>query len=277
MIAEAKIKSDKIDADILSDLLRSNFLPTSYIPDQKTRSLREVLRHRMRLVSMRARLKNRLRDVLTKNNQHEQFTDITGIKAQAFLRALTLPPEFTLQRDDILSHIQFINTQIDSTNKILKTYAGSLPHTERLTSIEGIGIFSALVILAEIGDIHRFASPKKLVRYAGLCPGLHQNGNTCYSRPIPHDGNHYLRWIFTEVAHHAVRHPGPLKEFYTQLSRTKGSQKAIVAVARKILTGVFFVLKNDVPFNPVRRKRYSANLDKPAGETWPKKAEGTIG
>lgn len=267
MIADAKIKSDKIDANVLSDLLRTNFLPISYIPPQNIRALRESLRHRMRLVSMRARLKNQLRAVLIKNNCLESYADITGVKARQFVKELSLLPVFRLQCDDILAHIDFINKRVENTNAAIKIYAKEFKEVPRLTTVPGIGIFSALLILAEIGDINRFPSPKKLVSYAGLCPGLHQSGETCYSRSITHQGDKYLRWIMVEAAHHAIRHEGPLKDFYLSLSKTKGNQKAIVAVARKMLAGIYFVLKNDSSFNPVRRKNYKHHiekLDKPA-------------
>jgi transposase len=271
MIAESKIKSDKIDANILSDLLRTDFLPISYIPNQKIRTLREILRHRIRLVSARTQLKNRLRDILTKNNYQDSYTDITGIRARKFIEQLSLLPVFKIQCDDILDQIDFINKKIEKVNRIIKTYSQGFSEIERLTAIHGIGIFSALVLLAEIGDIHRFSSPKKLIRYAGLCPGLHQSGETYYHRPITNEGDRYLRWILSEAAQHAVRHQGPLKDFYLFLSKTKGKQKAIIAVARKMLTGIYFVLKDNKPFNPVRRKSYTnriINLDKPAVGTW---------
>jgi len=281
MIADAKIKSDKIDANVLADLLRSNFLPTSYIPGKETRELREILRHRIRLVTMRSGLKNRLRDILTKNNITDPYTDITGVKARQFIKELHLSPVFTIQRDDLLDQIDFINKKVENINRILKTYAEDYPEISRLTEIPGIGIFSALIVLAEIGDINRFPSPKKLVNYAGLCPGLHQSGNTCYNRPITNQGDKYLRWILTEAAFHAIRHPGPLKDFYTSLFKTKGCQRAIIAVSRKMLVGIYFVLKNNKPFNPVRRKKlskYNANLDKPGLGTWStKETVETIG
>lgn len=266
-IADAKIKSDKIDANILSDLLRADLLPTSYIPDQKTRGLREVLRHRMRLVAMRTQLKNRLRAVLIKNNCQESYGNIASSKAREFIERIPLSEVFRLQCDDILDHIDFVTAQVERINRRLKLYANDISEIERLTAIPGIGIFSALVLMAEIGDINRFPSPKKLVRYAGLCPGLHQSGDTRYTTSLVHEGDTYIRWIMVESALHAIRHPGPLREFYTALARGKGSQKAIVAVARKMLTGIYFVLKNNAPFNPVRKKSYSyANvaLDKPA-------------
>jgi len=271
-IADAKIKSDKIDANILSDLLRSDLLPTSYIPSQRIRELRELLRHRIRLVSNRTQLKNRIRDILTKNNCQESFADITGVKAKEFISRLSLAPVFMLQCKDLLEQIEFINKKIKCVDNLIRGHSKEFPDTAQLTKINGIGIFSALVLLAEVGDINRFGSPKKLVSYAGLSPGLHQTGETYYHRHITKQGSRYLRWILTEAAQHAVKRPGPLKDFYTSLSRKTGRQKAIVAVARKMLVGIYFVLKEHKPFDPVYRKRYShqnLNLDKPASRNWP--------
>lgn len=280
-IADAKIKSDKIDANVLSDLLRADLLPASYIPTQRIRELRELLRHRVRLVSNRTQLKNRIRDILTKNNCQESFTDITGLKAKEFINRLSLSPVFMLQYKDLLEQIDFINKKIKSVDILIRGYPKEFPDVDRLTEISGIGIFSALILLAEIGDINRFDSPKKLVSYAGLCPGLHQTGETYYHKHITKEGSRYLRWILTEAAQHAVRHPGSLKDFYMALSKKAGKQKAIVAVARKMLVGIYFVLKEHKPFDPVYRKKYSyqnVNLDKPACGNWPKKeAVGTIG
>lgn len=279
-IADARIKSDKIDAGILSDLLRADMIPESYIPDQRTRELREVLRHRMRLVSDRTQLKNRLRDVLTKNNCHESYADIAGAKARDFIDSLELKPVFKIQCNDILDHIDFIDNKIRSVNRLINKHAIEYTEVKRLTQIHGIGIFSALVLIAEIGDVTRFSSPQKLVKYAGLCPGLHQSGQTSYNTCITKEGNRYIRWVLCEAAQHAVRRPGALQDFYVSLAKTKGNQRAIVAVARKMLTGIYFVLKENRPFEPVRRKRYSYtvyNLDKPARQTGPIKVAGTIG
>jgi transposase len=266
-IADARIKSDKIDAGILSDLLRANLLPTSYIPPKGIRDLREILRHRMRLVRSRSVLKNRLRAILTKNNQLESFSDITGIKARQFMEELPLAGVYKIQIDDIFGQVDLLNKKIAKIGKILNTEAKNYPQVKLLTEISGIGVFTALLLIAQIGDINRFGSPKKLVRYVGLCPGLHQSGETSYNKSIVKDGDSYLRCALTESAQIAVRRPGALRDFFISLSKMKGHQKAIIAVARKMLTGIYFVLKEGKSFSPVRRKFY-LKLDKPAFVPW---------
>ena len=109
--------------------------------------------------------------------------------------------------------------------------------------IPGVGVLSAAILTAEIGDISRFTSSKQLVGYAGLAPGLYESGNTSHARGITHQGNRFLRWIVCEIAHQHIRKTGPLRDFYLRLKEKKGHGKAIVATGRKLLTLVFYVLK----------------------------------
>lgn len=257
MIAEAKIKSDKIDASILADLLRSNMLPTSYIPNSKIRELRELLRHRLRLVQRRSKLKLLLRDILTKCHYPDYFADISGQRARSYIEEYDLPPVFRLQCNDTLAQIDFLNDQISSVTQEIRKVASNFPEAERLQRLRGIGVFSSLLILAEIGDIKRFPSPKKLTAFAGLCPGLHQSGNVCYNRPITKEGSRYLRWVLCEAVFHTIKVPGPLRDFFYSLRKSKGVQKAVIATARKMLVGIYFVLHDNAEFNPVRKAQYS--------------------
>lgn len=256
-IADARIKSDKIDAGILADLLRSDMIPQSYIPPQEIRYLRELVRHRIRLVRRRSRLKLHVRDILTKCHFQDCFADIAGKTARRYLKEYDLPPVFRLQCDDTLHQIDFLEKQITKVNKIIKDSFSKTPEAQKLEKIRGLGVFSSLLIVSEIGNVNRFPSPKKLVRFAGLCPGLHQSGNTKYNKSITKEGSRYLRWVLCEAVFHAIKVPGPLREFFLSLKRTKGTQKAVIATARKMLVGIYYVLRDDAEFKPVRNKRYS--------------------
>lgn len=250
-IASARIKTDRFDAGILCDLLRSNMLPTSYVPPPAIRELRELLRHRMRLVRDRTKIKNRLTVLLAKTNQQVPGTDPFGVKGRTLLTKLPLPPMLAWQRDDGLVQLTYLNQQITRIDQQLRHLACEQSDVTRLTTIPGIGIFSALLILAEIGDIGRFPSAKQLVSYAGLAPGLYQSGGTRHGRGITRQGSRYLRWILVEISQHVIRHPGPLRQAYLRLARGKGHGKALVAVARKVLVGLYAVLHDDKPFCPI--------------------------
>lgn len=250
-IASAKVKTDKIDSSILSDLLRADLLPTSYVPPPPIRMAREIIRHRVRLVRDRAQIKNRVRAILIKiNHPVIGACDIASSKARAFLQTLPLPTMYVVPVEDSLLQLDCLTRQIKRLDKKLFEISKDFPIVERLTEIPGIGIFSALVIVAEIGDIHRFESWKKLAGFSGLVPGIHQSAETRYGKSITHLGSSYLRWVLVEAASTLIRHPGPLRAFYLRLSRAKGHGKAIVAVARKLLIGIYHVWKYNEPFSP---------------------------
>lgn len=251
-IASARIKTDRIDAGILCDLLRSDLLPTSYVPPLPVRALREILRHRMRLVHDRVQVKNRLTTVLTKVNLSAPGTDSFGVKGRQWLATVSLPPMLAWQRDDGLAQLASLTQQITRIDRELRRLARTEPQVPCLTAIPGIGIFSALLILAEIGDIARFPSAKQLVSYAGLAPGIYQSAGTRHGRGITRQGSRYLRWIMVEDAQHAIRRPGPLRVTYNRLRPGKGHGKALVAVARKLLVGIYAVLHDGETFCPAK-------------------------
>ena len=249
-IASARVKTDKIDAGVLSDLLRANLVPTSYVPPPAIRALREIVRHRIRLVKTRTQSKHAISAMLSKLNLTTGQTDTFGKKGRLFLKNLNLDESFKIQLEDQLAQIDFISERIKSTDRLLALKAKEIPEVIRLVKIPGIGIFSSLLILAEIGDIHRFDSPKKLASYSGLVPGIYQSASTRHTRGITRQGSRYLRWILVEASQQIIRYPGPLREFYLRLSKGKGHGKALVAVARKMLVGIYFVLKENKEFCP---------------------------
>jgi len=248
-IASARVKTDRIDAGVLCDLLRGDLLPTSYVPPPPIRALRELVRHRLRLVHDRTQVKNRLTTVLTKANLIAPGTDPFGVKGRAWLATVPLPPMLAWQREDGLAQLAGLTTQIQRVDRELARQAKLDPQVACLTAIPGIGVFSALLLLAEIGDITRFPSAKQLVSYAGLAPGVYQSAGTRHGRGITRQGSRYLRWILVEDAQHALRRPGPLRATYDRL-RSKGHGKALVAVARKLLVGIYAVLRDGQPFCP---------------------------
>lgn len=253
-IASARIKTDQIDAGVLCDLLRGDLLPTSYIPPAAIRELRELLRHRVRLVHDRTLGKNRLQAILTKLNHRVPCTDVFGKTGRAWLSTVALPAVFALQRDQLLAQIDHLTALVQQLDGRIRTLATTLPEARRLMAIPGLGAFSSLLIVAEVGEIRRFPSPKQLVSYAGLAPGVYASGQTHHGRGITRQGSRYLRWILCEAIKHLVRTPGPLQLTYQELRRAKGHGKATVACARKLLVGIFYVLRDGVPFAPVCRR-----------------------
>ena len=119
---------------------------------------------------------------------------------------------------------------------------------ELLLGFKGIDYYTAMIIVNEIGDINRFSSPRKLVSWAGLCPSVRQSGGRCRMGGITKQGNKWVRWALVQAAHQAARHDGRLKAFFERVAARRGVQKAIVAVARKMLVSIYYVLKRREPY-----------------------------
>jgi len=252
-IADAKVKNDRLDAEMLCNLLRADLIPQSYIPTGRIRHLRELTRQHVRLVQIRTRIKNQFHSLLTRLNLRpsERMTDVFGKKGREWLRQTPMPDAFEFQKEQLLDQLEYYNRLVyridQKIHKTLKDY----PEAKLLTAIPGIGALGAAMLIAEIGEIERFRFAKQLVGYAGIAPGLYESGKTSHSRGITHQGNRFLRWILCEMTQHHIRKPGPLRDFHLRLKDKKGYGKAIIATARKFLIQIFYVLKEQRNFCPI--------------------------
>jgi transposase len=242
LIAESKKKTDKVDAKVLADLARTNFLPTAYLPPDDIYELREIIRERIRLKKLSTSIKNRIHSIITKNGLKFERNLFTK-EGKELLKSLN--NKWINRYLRILSSIE---NEIKEIDKEIKDKCMENDDTLLLTTIPGIGYFSALLIYSEIGDINRFPNSKKLCSYAGLVPSLRQSGNKVITGKITKEGNRVLRWVLVQCAFVAVRNDQRFRKFFERIKRKKGTQKAIVATARKLLTIVYAVLKNKNPY-----------------------------
>lgn len=173
-IAEAKIKTDKISADILADLLRTGLLPQAYAPSRQTRDLKNILRHRMFYVRVQTMLKNRIYDIPDRHPdvllQAPDVSDLFGAAGMQWLCQTALSGEDNNLLISELELLRFLKEKISQTNITVKELARRDKRTGLLQSIPGIGPFFSVLILYEIDDVSRFRDEKKLCAYAGLVP-----------------------------------------------------------------------------------------------------------
>lgn len=250
-IASARVKTDKIDSTVLGHLLRTNLLPEAYIPDRETWLQRELLRHRASLVRLQTILKNKCHSILSKLNVQHDFSDLFGKAGLEFLKALELPEVFRLALDNYLSILSVVRERIKEITKEIDLRAKTNPQALRLASIPGIGYYSAMLILSEVGDISRFQSAKHLSSYAGLAPRVRSSGQRTFTGHITREGSPWLRWIMVEAAIHASNQSGPLGDYYHSQKARKGPKVARVACARKLLKHIYHMFsKNDK--NPIK-------------------------
>ena len=254
IIGEAKVKTDKIDSRILAQLLRADFLPTSYIASPRNRDEREWLRHRIYLVRLQTSIKMRIHCLIDKFNIRHSFTNLFCKNGMSFLKSLALPEHTQRSLQSLLDVYQAIHDELNEIRNEIMASAREDEDAKLLESIPGIGYFSALLLLKEMGTIERFSSPKRLVAYSGLAPGISSSGGKTRTKGITKEGNKYIRWILIQAASSVVRHKKDqrLMRLYRRVQYRRNTKIAKVAVAKEILTFVYFILKRREPYDPKR-------------------------
>jgi transposase len=262
LIAEARIKTDVIDATVLARLYASNFLPEVWMPDQHTLALRRQVTRRNQIVRQRARLKTMIQSILHAHLLPPcPHADLLGPKGRAWLLAQSLPAD---EDDAVARHVREhdrLSEDLRVVERELARHSLSSPNVTRLMTIPGIDMVVALGVLAAIGPIERFATPDKLVAYLGLNPSVHQSGE---GRPrhgrITKQGRTHARSMLVEAAWQAVRGPGPLRAFYERISRRRSNHIAAVAVARKLAVIVWHLLRHGEDYAWVRPALHAKKL-----------------
>lgn len=249
-IASARIKTDKIDAGVLADLLRSNLLPEAYFSSPSVRTWKEVVRFRASLLNLRTQVKNKIHAILHKHGLKHNYSNLFGKQGAIWLRGLNLKEPFKANLESLLGLIDDLNELVKSAEERIEQTVTSNPQAELLTTIPGISYVSALTIMGEIGEISRFRSAKKLMGYAGLVPSTYSSGDSVRHGRITKTGSKWLRYIMIEVAQHqqlCKRKPG-FGSYYLKLKQRKGTATAAVATARKMLAVVWRLLTDNRPF-----------------------------
>jgi transposase len=246
-IADAKIKTDKIDATVLAHLLRADLVPEAWAPSEEARELRLALRERMFYVRLRTMVKNRVVTVFDRYPEQtvrlRKLGDLFGKAGREQLAALSVSPIDRIQIDRGLAFIDDINARIKQSEATIRAMTKANGNVKLLKTIPGIGEFFARLIDAEVDDIARFRTPKKLAAYAGLVPSTYSSGGKTYHGKIIKQGNKWLRWAFVEAVAPAIATDPQLRAQYEHL-KFRGTNKARVAIARKLLTIAFQVLRD---------------------------------
>ncbi len=238
-IAASKKKTDKIDAKILADLLRGGYIATCYVPDKKIVQQRQLVRYRKKLIQWRTSVKNSVHGILL-----QEGIKIPGVTfTETYNRRLKALGDYRI--DGFLQQISHLNLQIAEINSKVYAAVKVNPDAILINSIPGIGHYSSLVIASEIADIERFNDSHKLCAYAGVVPSVRNSADTIHHGRITKRGSMTLRWVLTECIHtHAIHaKDSDITKFYNRIKKKRGSSKAAVAGASKILRVIYWMLK----------------------------------
>lgn len=249
-IASARVKTDKIDASVLCDLLRGNLLPEAYFSSVDVRGWKEQCRFRASLLNLRTQVKNKIHAILFKHALRHNFSNLFGKGGRAWLQSLKLNEPFKTNMNKYLLLVDQFTELISQAEQMIQSTVMNNPQANLLISIPGISYCSALTIMAEIGDVNRFVSAKKLQGYAGLVPSTYNSGDKQIHGRITKQGSKWLRWIMIEAAYHQERCkkiPG-FGSYYNSIKKRKGTKTAAVATARKLLAVVWRLLKDNRPY-----------------------------
>ena len=240
-IASAKIKTDRLNAVKLASLLRGGFISECYVPNKKTMELRELVRHRIALVRMRTRLKNKIHGIMLMKGMRINNNNSTARFTIEYINKLQALNDYRI--DAYLRLIDSFDYEIKQVSKQIAVYAKE-DIARLLVTIPGIGYYSALLLISEIGDINRFTDSNHLCSYEGLIPSTHSSGIT-YHGNITKTGSKYLRWIMVECARSHIRTQpdSNITKFYYRLAKKKGNAKATVAASSKLLKIVYWIMK----------------------------------
>jgi transposase len=252
-LAPLACKTDRIDAWVLAELTRRCLVPEVWLPDPDVRGARERARWRLHLVRHRVALKNRVHATLMAFGQPCPMSDLFGLEGQALLEHLELPEPW---RTDVVAArglIEALDVDIGACEADLRRLGADHPYVPLLVSAPGIGWVLGYTIAAEIGDIGRFESPKKLCGYTGLCPRVEQSGQRDRRGPLSKHGPRYLRWALVEATTHAARHPAYRARHdrtRARLGRQRGPKVARIDTARRLTEAIWHMLTKGEPFAP---------------------------
>jgi transposase len=252
-LAPLACKTDRIDAWVLAELARRELVPAIWLPDPRVRAERERARWRLHLVRHRSALKQRVHAVLLAHGRPCPVSDLFGVRGRQLLASLGLPQPWQGTIEASLRLIDELEREIGESERELRRLGADHPYVPLLLTVPGIGWVLAYTIAAELGDISRFPTPRKLAGYSGLCPRVYQSGERDLRGPLSKQGPRYLRWALVEAATHACTHPA-YREHYqhtkARIGKQRGAKVAQIDLARRLTEAIWHMLTRQQPFAP---------------------------
>jgi transposase len=245
LITRSQVMNDKIAATTLARLLAKGLLVGIWVPPKEVQNLRALVAQRNKMTRLATQSKNRLHAILHQHHILPPAGDIFLAGRRDWWLALELAPTEKVNLQCNLDTLSFANQQIARIEDLLKSLAAKDQRVTRIIQLSGFGLINAMTILAAIGIIERFPTPTKLVGYAGLGGRVHLSGQTIRQGRITKAGRRDLRSAVVEAAQAAVNTHPHWKAELERLMPRLGRNKAIIAIARKLLIAVWHILAND--------------------------------
>jgi transposase len=248
IISESVKKTDREDARLIAEYLSKGLLPEVRVMEKERRELRSLIQTRDKLVKLRSSLKNKIHGILLEHGIQSKREMFSSHKALQKVLEAPVSETSRFELEVIVKQINSLTEGIKELEGKIKDKGKGLKGHKNLQSITGIGELSSTIILCTIGDIADFENKKKLAAYAGLVPRVYESNEKLRRGRITKRGDKIFRTTLVQVALIAIRYNGYLRSFYDRLRVKKGSGKAIIATARKMLEIIYDTLVNDWVF-----------------------------
>jgi transposase len=240
---QRRVKNDERDAVDLADMLRLGRLPEAWIAPPATRELRELVRYRAKLVALRSGLKAQVHAVMAKEGVLPSLADMFGPGGHAQLEAMVMADSYTIRVESLRDLIELYDREVAMLEREIARQLCGHQGYRAIQAINGIGSTIAAILVAEIGDVTRFRSAEALCSWAGLTPKHRESDTKTVRGSITKQGSKLVRWALIEAVsryHGGLRLAGDFR----RIAQRRGTNKARVALARKVLTLVYYGLRD---------------------------------
>jgi len=256
LIADASLKSDKVDSEALATLLRLNALPTAFVPSLETRALRRLVRERVFYRKQNKSVANHTYAQLFGKGIAYEEGILTRSRRREELRELGIP-----EVDRGLDRLQDLSEATKDLDRAIHAAYLESAEAQLLETIPGIGELTAVILVAFLCPIERFGTFDELSSYCGLCPTNHQSANRSYHGALKSDCNHLLRWVLVEAswAHRRVSRTSYIARVGRRNARRKGTKRGAIDTAHALLRVVYAILKRRTPYLPHAPERPSCS------------------
>jgi transposase len=238
-----RVKNDFVDAADLADLLRMGRLPEAWIAPPPVRDLRELVRHRAKLVHARTSLRCQVHAVLAGQGVMVPVSDLFGVKGSKLLDEIGVPAVYRYRIDSMRRLIDAFDREIAEAERLTQQRLDGDPGYAAVRTIHGVGPVLGAVFVAEIGDVSRFARAPQLACWAGLTPRHYESDTTVHRGRITKQGSRLVRWAAIEAVQRTDQ-ASPLTQLRERVTERHGSNVGKVAAARALMELVFYALRD---------------------------------
>jgi transposase len=248
---QRKVKNDFRDAEELARRLQRGDLPVAWICPPPVRQLRELVRYRHKLVGQRTACKAQVHAVLAKQGLFPSVTDVFGRRGRALLDAAPLDGAYRIRVDLLVDTVDHLDVTVAKLDTQIARMITATPAFEqalaRARTLPGVGPVLGSVLIAEIGDIARFASPNQLTSWAGMTPWHRESDLKAHRGRITKQGNRLVRWAAVEAVQKHTDPNTPMSAVKRRILARRGRPGmniAKVAAARELLDCLFYALRD---------------------------------